>query len=225
MVCMANVELNIRGLATGTWGNVSGIDRDKNLVAIKPSGIAYSDLTSDKIVILELGTGKKVEGDLNPSSDTPTHLELYRNFPVLGGITHTHSSYATSFAQAMQPIPCMGTTHADYFYGEIPVTRKLTPAEIAENYEFNTGKLIAELWLDKKEKVLDIPAVLVAQHGPFTWGKSATSAVEAAVVLEEIAKMAFMTFAIDPGRRTIEKELLDKHFFRKHGTGAYYGQK
>ena len=223
-VCEANHELVNQGLVTYTWGNVSGIDREKGIVAIKPSGISYNELTPADIVLVHLNDGTVITGDLKPSSDTPTHLELYRALPKIGGIAHTHSSYATSFAQAMKEIPCLGTTHADFFYGTIPVTRKMVKKEISEDYEENTGKTITELWQGKEGLVLEIPAVLVAQHGPFTWGADAKKSVEAAVVLEEVAKMALATSSINPNKYSIEQDLLDKHYLRKHGKTAYYGQ-
>ncbi|OGV48066.1 MAG: L-ribulose-5-phosphate 4-epimerase [Lentisphaerae bacterium GWF2_44_16] len=225
LVCEANIELNAKGLVTYTWGNVSGIDRENKLVAIKPSGVPYKDLTPDKIPVLRLENAELVEGSFTPSCDTPIHLELYRAFPEIGGIAHSHSTYATAFAQAMKHIPCFGTTHADYFFGAIPVTRKLSSSEIDENYEANTGKVIAELWKDKESGILNIPAALVAQHGPFTWGISPEKAVESSVVLEETARMAILSMTINPEVFSIGKELLGKHFLRKHGNNAYYGQK
>lgn len=225
-VCEANLELDARGLVTYTWGNVSGVCRSSGVVAIKPSGVPYSELTPDKIVLVSLEDGSPIGEGLNPSSDTPTHVEMYLRFPELGGVAHTHSVNATAFAQARRAIPCLGTTHADYFYGDIPVTRQMTPAEIAGPYELNTGKLIAETLTNLKgESALNSPAVLVAQHGPFTWGNSPEKALEASVVLEEVARMARFTIAINPDIRAIGRELLDKHFLRKHGANAYYGQK
>lgn len=225
LVCEANIELNAKGLVTYTWGNVSGIDRENKLVAIKPSGVPYEDLTPDKIPVLRLENAELVEGSFTPSCDTPIHLELYRAFPKIRGIAHSHSTYATAFAQAMKHIPCFGTTHADYFFGAIPVTRKLSSSEIDENYEANTGKIIAELWKDKESEILNIPAALVAQHGPFTWGISPEKAVESSVVLEETARMAILSMSVNPEVFSIGKELLGKHFLRKHGNNAYYGQK
>lgn len=224
-VCEANIELNAKGLVTYTWGNVSGIDRENRLVAIKPSGVPYENLTPDKIPVLRLENAELVEGNFKPSCDTPIHLELYRAFPEIGGIAHSHSTYATAFAQAIKHIPCLGTTHADYFFGTVPVTRKLSPSEINENYEANTGKIIAELWKGKEKAILDIPAALVAQHGPFTWGINPEKAVECSVVLEESARMAILSMSVNPNIFSIGKELLEKHFLRKHGNSAYYGQK
>ena len=221
-VCDANLELSARNLALYSWGNVSGIDRKEGIVAIKPSGIEYDELTPDKIVLLDLG-GNIVGGDLRPSSDTPSHLELYRNFKGIGGVCHTHSAYATMWAQAGREMPCMGTTHADFFYGAVPVTESMTAEEIKDDYELNTGKVIVRRFseLDPAQ----MPAVLVAGHGPFTWGPSAADAVESAVVLEETARMAFGTMIINPGQNGISQVLLDKHYLRKHGKSAYYGQK
>ena len=221
-VCDANIELQRQKLVIYTWGNVSGIDRQKGVVAIKPSGVAYDELTPEKIVLLDLD-GKIIEGNLNPSSDTPTHLELYRNFPSIGGICHTHSTNATMWAQAGKEIPCFGTTAADYFYGPIPVTDVMTQEEIESDYELNTGKVIVRRFTDIDP--MQIPAVLVVNHGPFAWGKSPAKAVETTVVLEQIAKMALGTLMINPDQRHISNTLLDKHYLRKHGKNAYYGQK
>lgn len=222
-VCVANLQLVKHGLVTFTWGNVSGICREKGLVVIKPSGVAYDGMTSDDMVVVSLASGEVVEGKWKPSSDTPTHLALYRAFPNIGGIVHTHSRWATSWAQAGRGIPAYGTTHGDYFYGEIPCTRKMTPEEIAGEYELETGKVIVETFAQYSAD--DIPAVLVHSHGPFAWGKDADNAVHNAVVLEELAFMAFHTEAIAPGKETMQQELLDKHYLRKHGKNAYYGQK
>lgn len=221
-VCLANVELELKKLVICSWGNVSGIDRKAGVVAIKPSGVAYKDLTPDKIVLVSLD-GKKIEGDLNPSSDTPTHLELYRNFTDIGGVCHTHSCYATMWAQTCCELPCFGTTHADYFYGAVPVTEQLADDEIKTDYEFNTGKIIVRRFLGIDP--LSIPAVLVGAHGPFTWGKTPMASVESAIVLEEVAKMAAGTLAIHPNQTAIKQTLLDKHYLRKHGKDVYYGQK
>ena len=220
-VLEANLLLPQYGLVTFTWGNVSGIDRDTGKVAIKPSGVSYEEMTVEDIVIVDL-EGNVIEGKLNPSSDTPTHLELYNAFPFIGGVVHTHSRWATCFAQAGKPIEPTGTTHADYFYGTIPCTRQLTPSEIASNYEKETGKVIIEIF-----KSLDadlIPAVLFQNHGPFCWGKTPKKAVETAVVLEEVAFMQYHALGLNPELAPMQKELLDKHFLRKHGKNAYYGQ-
>ena len=214
----ANMELPARGLVTYTWGNVSGIDRATGLVVIKPSGVPYEELTPANLVIVNLENGATVEGNLRPSSDVDTHLELYRQLPKLGGVVHTHSTWATIFAQAGKTIPALGTTHADYFYGPVPCTRPLTEQEVSENYELNTGKVICE---NVKEFV---PAILVAGHGPFTWGKDAAEAVYHAVVLEAVARMAFHTLQLNP-EAALPEYVLDKHFARKHGPHAYYGQK
>ena len=218
----ANMLLPKYGLVTFTWGNVSGIDRESRLVVIKPSGVEYDTMKPEDMVVVDLN-GKVVEGDLNPSSDTPTHVEFYKAFPNIGGVTHTHSSYATSFAQAGRGVPALGTTHGDYFYGEIPCTRKMTPEEIATDYEKNTGLVIIETFKDKDPDA--IPAVLVHSHGPFTWGKNAVDSVHHAVILEECAKMAIRAYALNPGLEPMQQELLDKHYLRKHGANAYYGQK
>jgi L-ribulose-5-phosphate 4-epimerase len=221
-VCQANIEIQKRKLVIYSWGNVSAIDRTKGVVAIKPSGVSYDELTADKIVLLDID-GHIIEGTLNPSSDTPTHLELYRNFKTLGGICHTHSANATAWAQACLEIPCLGTTHADYFYGVIPVTRPMTKTAIQNDYELNTGKAIVERLADNDP--MRIPAILVANHGPFTWGQTAEQAVEAMVILEEIAATALRTLLINPKQHQISPFLLDRHYFRKHGKSAYYGQK
>ena len=220
-VCDANIELSRQKLVIYNWGNVSGIDREKGIVAIKPSGVSYDELTPDKIVLLDLD-GNVIEGDLKPSSDTPTHLELYKNFKNIGGICHTHSPSATMWAQSCRDIPCFGTTHADYFYGAIPVTDKMTKEEIETDYELNTGKVIIRRF--EKIDPLQMPAVLVANHGPFTWGKDPASAVESAVVLEQVASMALGTVTVSHNQQGISKILLDKHYLRKHGKDAYYGQ-
>jgi len=220
-VLRANLALPEHGLVTFTWGNVSGIDREKGLVVIKPSGVPYSSLRKEHLVVVDLD-GNKVEGELKPSSDTPTHLVLYRAFKNIGGIVHTHSPWATSFAQAGRGIQAFGTTHADYFYGEIPCTRKMTAEEINGEYEKETGNVIVETFSGKDP--MDMPGVLVNMHGPFAWGKDAMDAVHNAVVLEEVAKMAFNTIMLNPGIRPMDTVLLNRHFFRKHGANAYYGQ-
>jgi L-ribulose-5-phosphate 4-epimerase len=221
-VFQANLLLPKHGLITFTWGNVSGIDRERGLVVIKPSGVAYEVMKADDMVVLELETGKVVEGPLKPSSDTPTHLELYKAFPNIGGIVHTHSRWATTFAQAGRGIMALGTTQGDYFYGEIPCTRKMTVAEIKGEYERETGTVIIETFKDKDPDA--IPAVLVHSHGPFTWGTNAMDAVHNAVVLDEVAFMNFHTLMLEPGIQPMQQELLDKHYLRKHGANAYYGQ-
>lgn len=221
-VCKANLELVDAGLVVLTWGNVSGIDREKNIVAIKPSGVSYDELIPEKIVLVDLD-GNVVEGDLNPSSDTPTHLEIYKAFDNVGGITHTHSPRATSFAQAGVPVPCFGTTHADHFYGDVPVTRILTEEEVKNDYEKNTGMVIVERFKDLNPQ--DFPAVLVANHGPFTWGKDAKDSVKNSIALEVICQMAIDTMFLNNDAQSINQYILEKHFCRKHGDGAYYGQK
>ena len=221
-VCRANIELVKQKLVIFTWGNVSEIDRRAGVVAIKPSGVSYDDMKPSDMVLLDLD-GNILEGDLRPSSDTPTHLELYRNFREVGAICHTHSPNATMWAQACREIPCFGTTHADHFYGPVPVTRVMTAEEIESDYELNTGKVIVERFagIDPMER----QAVLVANHGPFTWGKNPDKAVENAVVLEQAAAMALGVIQINPGQKEISRVLLDKHYLRKHGKDAYYGQK
>jgi L-ribulose-5-phosphate 4-epimerase len=221
-VYQANIELPNRGLVTYTWGNVSGIDRSRGLFVIKPSGVDYELLTPEDMVVIDM-EGKKVEGrDNKPSSDTSTHLELYRAFPTIGGVVHTHSPWATSWAQASRCIPCYGSTHADYFYGEIPCARSLTAAEIENDYEKNTGLVIVETFRGKDP--LHLPGVLCANHGPFTWGKDVRAAVHNAVVLEEVAKMAYQTEMLRSDVQPAPIELLQKHFLRKHGPKATYGQ-
>ena len=220
----ANMELPRRGLVTYTWGNVSGIDREKGLFVIKPSGVEYDELRPEDLVVMDL-SGKKVEGELNPSSDTKTHLVLYNAFPQLGGIVHTHSPYAVGWAQAGEDIPCFGTTHADYFYGPIPCARHLTQEELDEDYELNTGKIIVETFRKRGIDPVAVPAVICFSHGPFTWGKDAAQAVYHAVVLEEVAKMALFTRQVRPDAVPAPQRIQDKHYLRKHGPGAYYGQK
>lgn len=217
----ANMELPKRGLITYTWGNVSGIDRETGYFVIKPSGVDYDLLKPEDMVVMDL-EGNKIEGHLNPSSDTPTHIELYKAYPEIGGVVHTHSPWATSWAQAGRYIPCYGTTHADYFYGDIPCARLLTENEIEENYEKNTGLVIVETIGD--ENPLFVPGILCSNHGPFTWGKDVHDAVHNAVVLEEIAKMASCTESINKNSSKAPQSMQDKHFMRKHGPNAYYGQ-
>lgn len=219
----ANMELPRRGLITYTWGNVSGIDRNAACIVIKPSGVDYDKLTSDDMVVVDLD-GNKVEGRYNPSSDTATHLELYKRYAEIGGIVHTHSPEATAWAQAGRSIPLYGTTHADYFYGDIPCARSLTPKEIEEAYEKNTGKVIIETFDKRGLNPMYTPAVLCINHGPFTWGATAKEAVHNAVVLEEVAKMAAKTEIISKNVQPAPNSIRDKHFFRKHGKNAYYGQ-
>lgn len=218
----ANLLLPKYDLVTFTWGNVSGVDREKGLMVIKPSGVEYDIMRPEDMVVVSLKTGEKVEGDLNPSSDTDTHVVLYNAFPDIGGIVHTHSRWATTFAQAGQGIEALGTTHGDYFYGEIPCTRKMTPEEIGGKYELETGNVIVETFRDKSAN--DIPAVLVHSHGPFCWGTSPKNAVHNAVVLEELAFMAWHAKMLNPALPPMQQELLDKHYLRKHGANAYYGQ-
>lgn len=218
----ANLDLPRYGLVTFTWGNVSAIDRARGLVAIKPSGVSYDALKADDIVIVDL-QGDVVEGTLRPSSDTATHLALYRRYPSLGGVVHTHSTHATAWAQAGLAIPALGTTHADYFLGDIPCTRALTEQEVQGEYELNTGRVIIETL--KEGEPLHTPGVVVYQHGPFAWGKDAHDAVHNAVVMEEVARMAWIARGINPGLKPIDGYLMDKHFMRKHGSHAYYGQK
>ncbi|MCX7597853.1 MAG: L-ribulose-5-phosphate 4-epimerase [Armatimonadetes bacterium] len=220
-VWRANLALREAGLVILTWGNVSGLDRERGLVVIKPSGVSYEEMRPEDMVVVDLD-GKVVEGELRPSSDTPTHLVLYRNFPGIGGVAHTHSTYATAWAQACRPLPCYGTTHADNFRGAVPVTAPLTPEQIAGDYETETGLAIVRAFegLDP----LDMPAVLVANHGPFTWGETPEKAVENSIVLEQAALMAAITEALAPGLGGISPALRDRHFLRKHGKNAYYGQ-
>ncbi|MDB5327622.1 MAG: araD [Phycisphaerales bacterium] len=223
-VYAANMALQASGLVVLTWGNASGVDRAAGVMAIKPSGVSYDVLKPADIVVLSLEDGKTVDGKARPSSDTPTHLHLYHKFTSIGGVIHTHSTCGTSFAQAGREIPCLGTTHADNFYGTIPCTRELTDAEINGEYELNTGKVMVERFVSGKIDPLDVPGILVAGHAPFAWGKTPAKAVENGIVLEFTAKMALHTFALNPAVRPISQTLLDKHFLRKHGKGAYYGQ-
>jgi L-ribulose-5-phosphate 4-epimerase len=221
-VCEANLELVREGLVVQTWGNVSGIDREKKLMVIKPSGVPYKEMIPAHMVVVVLDSGRVAEGRLKPSSDTPTHLELYRAFAGIGGIAHTHSLYATAWAQGCADVPALGTTHADYFHGAVPCTRELRRREIESDYEANTGHVIVETF--KGRDPLDCPAVLVASHGPFTWGRTPADAVHNAAVLEHVARLAGETRRIFPSAGPMARALLDKHFKRKHGAGAYYGQ-
>jgi len=222
-VCEANLELVREGLVIQTWGNVSGIDRASGRVVIKPSGVSYDKMAPQHMVVVALDTGQVLEGELQPSSDTPTHLVLYRAFAGIGGIVHTHSLLATAWAQACRELPALGTTHADYFHGPVPCTRLLRPREIQEDYEINTGQVIVETF--RQLNPLHCPGVLVASHGPFAWGTSVAKAVHNAIVLEQVAKLASETLSISPAIKPMQQVLLDKHFFRKHGPGAYYGQR
>jgi L-ribulose-5-phosphate 4-epimerase len=222
-VCQANLDLVKEGLVIQTWGNASGIDREHDLVVIKPSGVPYTGMKPEHMVVVSLETGKAVDGSLNPSSDTPTHLMLYRAFKNVGGVVHTHSLYATAWAQAGKGIPAYGTTQADYWYGDVPCTRLLTPKEIKTDYEANTGRVIIDTFKDLDP--MQHPAVLVASHGPFTWGRDVNEAVHNASVLEFIARLASETLRLNPKIKPMPSALLDKHFLRKHGPKAYYGQK
>lgn len=222
-VLEANLALPKYGMVTFTWGNVSAIDRSRSLVAIKPSGVSYDEMTPEHIVVVDL-SGKIVQGKYRPSSDTATHLELYRAFPSLGGIVHTHSRWATAWAQAGKGIPAFGTTHADYFYGEIPCTRVLSEVEIRFEYELHTGKVIVDTLVSRGIDPAAVPGVLVSGHGPFAWGRDAQDAVHNAVVMEEVAMMALQTLQLNPEIQPIDQMLLDKHYLRKHGKNAYYGQ-
>ena len=224
-VCQANLDLVTEGLVIQTWGNASAVDRKQGVVVIKPSGVPYAEMKPEHMVVVGLGDGRVVEGDLKPSSDTPTHLVLYRAFAGIGGIVHTHSLFATSWAQACKPLLAYGTTQADYWYGDVPCTRKLTAAEIKADYEANTGAVILETFKKLKFDPIQHPAVLVASHGPFTWGRDAHDAVHNAGVLEFIARLNSETLRVNPRIKPMQPVLLDKHFLRKHGPGAYYGQK
>lgn len=223
-VCDANLDLVAKGVVIYTWGNVSGIDREKELVVIKPSGVDYDGMRPDDMVVVDLKTGEVVEGKYKPSSDTPTHLEIYRAFPEVLGVTHTHSINAVAFAQAGMDIKALGTTHADYFWGDVPCTRALTKHEVREAYEENTGKVIVETIRERKIDPIAVPGIVVKNHGPFTWGKSAAESVYHAVVLEKVADMAIKTLALNK-ESSIDSYVLDKHYERKHGKNAYYGQK
>jgi len=224
-VCQANLDLVAEGLVIQTWGNASAVDRASSVMVIKPSGVPYAEMKPQHMVCVSLATGKVVEGKLKPSSDTATHLVLYRAFAGIGGVVHTHSLFATAWAQAQKPLLAYGTTQADYWYGEVPVTRKLTPVEIKTDYEANTGDVIVETFKKLKYDPAQHPAVLVASHGPFTWGKHVHDAVHNASVLEFIARLNSETLRINPKIKPMQSVLLDKHFLRKHGPGAYYGQK
>ena len=225
IVCKANLELPKYGLVTFTWGNVSGIDRKQGMMVIKPSGVAYDSMTAEDMVVISLATGEKVEGKWKPSSDTDTHLALYHAFPNIGGIVHTHSRWATTFAQAGIEIPALGTTQADYFYGAIPCTRPMTPEEIRGSYEKETGNVIVETLFVNGIDPMAVPAVNVYSHGPFAWGTDPVDAVHNAVIMEEVACMAWHTMQINPSLGAMQQELLDKHYLRKHGKDAYYGQR
>lgn len=222
--CAANQRLAATGLVLGTFGNLSAVDRPNGVFAIKPSGVAYDALTPDQMVVVSLASGDVVRGGLRPSSDTPTHLELYRAFPAIGAVVHTHSEYATVFAQARQPIRCMGTTHADYFHGDVPVTRAMTREEVEAEYERNTGRVIAETFSASGVDPDDVGAVLVANHGPFVWGPDPETAIERAGLLEYVARLEWRVRALNPGAARPDGFLVDKHFRRKHGPAAYYGQ-
>ena len=222
-VCDANLELVRRGVVIYTWGNVSGIDREKGLIVIKPSGVDYDGMKPEDMVVVDLKTGKTVEGQYKPSSDTPTHLELYRAFPSIGGITHTHSINAVAYAQAGMDIPALGTTHADYFYGSIPCTRELSELEVKEAYEQNTGKVIIECFKSRGIDPMAVPGVVVKNHGPFSWGQDATASVYHAVVMDVVAEMNLKTVILNP-EANMTQYVLDKHYMRKHGANAYYGQ-
>lgn len=224
-VLQSNLLLEKAGLVALTWGNVSGIDRERNLVVIKPSGVPYADLRVEHLVVVALDSGAVVEGALRPSSDTPTHLVLYRAFPAIGGICHTHSESATMFAQAGRPLPCLGTSHADHFYGPVPICRPLTAEEVAADYETHTGHAIVELFRQENLDPTAMPAVLQAYHAPFTWGKSATAAVHNSIALESCARMALGSLTLNSALTPLPPHILDKHYLRKHGPGAYYGQK
>ena len=223
-VCEANLRLVTEGLVRLTWGNVSGVDREEGLFVIKPSGVAYEQLTPESLVVVDL-QGEVVEGDFRPSSDTATHAVLYREFPEIGGVTHTHSVHATMFSQAGVSLPCQGTTHADHFYGSIPVVRELTPEEVAEAYEENTGLAIAAHFKEHEISPMEMPACFQKYHAPFTWGKSAMDSVTNSVALEVCAEMGLGTWGLNPESMGIPRHILDKHYLRKHGPGAYYGQK
>jgi L-ribulose-5-phosphate 4-epimerase len=224
-VCAANLDLVASGLVVLTWGNVSGADRSASVMAIKPSGVSYDAMCAADMVVVSLETGEVVDGRLRPSSDTPTHLHLYRTFGAIGGIVHTHSGSAVSWAQAERDLPCFGTTHADHFYGSVPVTRRMRETEIRDAYEHNTGVVIAECLAERGLDPAEMPAVLVAGHGPFAWGPTPRKAVENAVALEATARMALDTLRLNPDAAPIDRALLDKHFLRKHGASAYYGQR
>lgn len=223
-VLEANLSLPAHHLVTFTWGNVSAVDRENGRVVIKPSGVEYTDMCASDMVVVDLHTGERIEGDKNPSSDTATHLALYRQFPEIGGIVHTHSRHATIWSQAGLDLPAWGTTHADYFYGNIPCTRRMTEAEINGAYELETGNVIIETFLERGLDAMQVPAVLVHSHGPFAWGKNAADAVHNAVVLEECAYMGIFSRQLTPALGDMQQTLMDKHYLRKHGKNAYYGQ-
>lgn len=224
-VLKANLMLETEGLVRLTWGNVSGVDREAGVFVIKPSGVPYSDLKAEQLVVVSIETGEVVEGEMNPSSDTPTHWVLYRDFPEIGGVTHTHSVNATMLSQAGTPLPCLGTTHADHFYGEVPVVRELTEAEVEDAYEKNTGLAIVECFKEKGLKPMEMPGCFQKYHAPFTWGKNAVDSVKNSVALEVCSQMAMGTWQLAEGQGEIPAHILNKHYLRKHGPGAYYGQK
>ena len=223
-VWQANIDLWNAGLVIQTFGNASGTDTREGVMVIKPSGVDYEKFKPEDMVVLSIDSGKVIDSALNPSSDTPTHLAIYRAFPSIGGIVHTHSRYATSWAQSCREIPCLGTTHADYFYGPVPLTRELTPDEIKTAYEENTGKVITEYLSGRTHDLFNLPAILVPHHGPFIWGKDAGEAVHSSIALEEVAQTALLTLSLNPDV-IMPQDLIDKHFLRKHGTDSYYGQK
>ena len=224
LVCDANLDLVAKGVVIYTWGNVSGISDDRKYMAIKPSGVDYDDMKPEDMVVVDVTTGERVEGKWNPSSDTKTHLELYRKYPTIKGIVHTHSVNAVAFAQAGMDIPALGTTHADYFYGDIPCARELSEEEVEEDYETNTGKVVIETIEERKIDPMAIPGIVVKNHGPFAWGKSPANAVYNAVVMEKVAEMDLKTLVLNPNAE-MKQYVLDKHYMRKHGPNAYYGQK
>ncbi|MDA8698173.1 L-ribulose-5-phosphate 4-epimerase AraD [Rhodopirellula sp.] len=223
-VLRANQSLVRNKLVTHTWGNASAIDRSEQIVVIKPSGVPYDKMGTEDLVCVDLNTGKTIDGEKRPSSDLPTHIHLYQNFPEVGGVVHVHSTFAVAWAQAKMAIPCVGTTHADYFNGDIPVTRSLTPDEVEESYEKHTGTVITDLFKERELCPLEMPGVLVSQHGPFCWGVDVASAAKHASIMETLAKMAHLSFSLNSGMKTLPNYILEKHYSRKHGPDAYYGQ-